>query len=200
MRIQPLILAVAFLSGCNSRDTQVPVSIARLAAETPPLVDHHQHLFSPAMAGLAPKSRIYRLLSGSGRQEPITAVKLVGMLDLAGIRRAVVLSEAFWFDSPSFDVAHPQEQAHAENEWTAREVAKFPERLVAFCSFNPVADYALAEIEQCAADKRFVGVKFSFIMSGVDLSNTDHIERVRQVFQAANRHKLPIVVHVRDGF
>ena len=122
------------------------------------------------------------------------------MLDLAGIRRAVVLSEAFWFDSPSFDAAHPQEEVDAENEWTAREVAKFPERLVAFCSFNPLADYALAEIEHCAAHKGFVGVKFSFIMSGVDLSNTDHIEKVRQVFRAANWHKLPIVVHVRDGF
>ena len=152
------------------------------------------------MAALVPKSITYRLISGSRRQEPITADKLVGMLDLAGIRRAVVLSEAFWFDSPSFDVARPQEAVRAENDWTTEEVAKYPDRLVAFCSFNPLADYALAELEYCANHKGFVGVKFSFIMSGVDLDDPVHVEKVREVFQAANRHSMPIVVHVRPGF
>jgi predicted TIM-barrel fold metal-dependent hydrolase len=189
------------LGGCNARDTEVTEPMVRLAAADPPGVDHHQHLFSPAAAALTPKSRIQRLIIGNRREEPITADDLIGMLDVAGIRRAVVLSEAFWFDSSSFDVAQPEQAVRAENDWTANEAAKYPDRLVAFCSFNPLADYALAEIEYCARDGRFVGVKLSFIMSGVDLSNSIHIERVRAVFQAANRYSLPLVAHVRPtGF
>ena len=177
------------LAACDSANTQVSISEARLAAETPPLVDHHQHLFSPAAVELA----------ADPRQEPITAAKLVAMLDLAGIRRAVVLSEAFWFDSPNFGLDRPQPQVRAENDWTAQEVAKFPDRLVAFCSFNPLADYALAELEYCAAHGGFAGVKFSFAMSGVDLTDLAHVEKVRRVFEAVNRHAMPVVVHVRSG-
>jgi predicted TIM-barrel fold metal-dependent hydrolase len=153
------------------------------------MVDHHQHLFSPAAVELAKNSR----------QQPITADKLIVMLDLAGIRRAVVLSEAFWFDSPLFKLEQPQAAVRAENEWTAREVAKFPDRLVAFCSFSPLADYALTELEYCATDRRFAGVKFSFAMSQVDVEDPIHVEKVRRVFQAANRHRMPVVVHVRSG-
>jgi predicted TIM-barrel fold metal-dependent hydrolase len=31
----------------------------------------------------------------------------------------------------------------------------------------------------------------------VDLKNPEQVEKVRRVFQAANRHRLPIIVHVR---
>lgn len=51
-----------------------------------PLVDHHQHLFSPVIAG------VYK---SEGRDVPaFTARELVALLDAAGIRRAVVLSVA----------------------------------------------------------------------------------------------------------
>jgi uncharacterized protein len=183
------LATLLLLTACDSANTQVSVSEVRLAAETPPRVDHHQHLFSPAAVEIA----------GDPRQEIITAAKLVAMLDLAGIGKAVVLSEAFWFDSPNSGFDRPQPHVRAENDWTAREVAKFPDRLIAFCSFNPLADYALAELEYCAAHRGFAGVKFSFAMSGVDLTELAHVEKVRRVFEAANRHAMPVVAHVRSG-
>lgn len=51
-----------------------------------PLVDHHQHLFSPAIAAV---------LKAEGREVPaFTARGLVALLDAVSIRRAVVLSVA----------------------------------------------------------------------------------------------------------
>ena len=131
-------------------------------------------------------------------EEPEDGEKLVALLDAACIRRAVVLSDAYWFDSPkNAPVADAYAKMRAENEWTAQQAARFPDRLVAFCSFNPLADYALAELDRCASDSRFRGLKLHFGMSVVDLKNPEHVEKVRRVFEAANRRRLPIIVHVR---
>lgn len=129
------------------------------------------------------------------------AAQLVALLDEAGIRRAVVLSNAYWFDSHRHPPASdPLPAVRAENDWVADQVARFPDRLVAFCSFNPLAPYALAELERCAASGRFSGVKLHFGESGVDLLNRGHVEAVRRVVEAANRLHMALIVHVRgDG-
>ncbi len=85
----------------------------------------------------------------------------------------------------------------AENDWAAGQVARHPNRLVGFCSFNPLKDYALRELDRCASGRVFQGLKLHFGMSEVDLKNPDHVNKVRQVFAAANRHRFPIIVHVR---
>ena len=37
----------------------------------------------------------------------------------------------------------------AENDWTAQQVAQYPDRLRAFCSVNPLKPYALDEVARC---------------------------------------------------
>jgi predicted TIM-barrel fold metal-dependent hydrolase len=135
---------------------------------------------------------------GPPMQEPVTGEDLVGLLDAAGIERAVVLSGAYWFDMPKVSPgADAYTKVRAENDWVAQEVAKFPDRLVAFCSFNPLAEYALPELDRCAGNPYLKGLKLHFGGSQVDLKNPEHLAKVRQVFAAANRHRLPIAVHVR---
>ena len=128
----------------------------------------------------------------------LTAEKLVKDLDTAGIRRAVVLSVAYWFGS-RFEKPPEDESAkvRAENDWVAEQVARFPDRLVAFCSFNPLKDYALDELNRCAKKPQVKGIKLHFGNSGVDiLKNPQHVEKVRQVFRAANDKRLAIVAHL----
>ena len=133
-------------------------------------------------------------------EEPEDAAQLISFLDEAGIQRAVVLSDAYMFDSPKIGL--PDQNAklravQAENDWTADQVQRFPQRLVAFCSFSPLEDYALAELKRCAASGRFKGLKMHFGVSSVDLKNPDHVAKVRRVMEAANRLRLPITIHVR---
>jgi predicted TIM-barrel fold metal-dependent hydrolase len=156
-----------------------------LAAAPVVRVDHHQHLVSPALA--APD------------QAPIDAAALIGMLDEAGIGRAVVLSHAFMFGNPrATPFADEYQRVKAENDWTADQAAKYPRRLVAFCGFNPLKDYALAELERCARDARFGrGIKLQFGASDVDLADPADVAKVRGVFAAANARQLAIVVHLR---
>ena len=77
-----------------------------------PAVDHHQHLFSPAVSKL------------SSDVIPIDASDLIRRLEAADIQRDVVLSLAYQFGNPNKPPV-PDEYAHvrAENDWTSQQVA-----------------------------------------------------------------------------
>ena len=134
----------------------------------------------------------------------LTADRLIKLLDSAEIRRAVVLSEAYWFGSGlmpgvdrSLSVAEEHDKVRAENDWVADQVAKHPSRLVAFCSVNPLKSYAIEEIERCGTNPAFRGLKLHLANSEVDLRSAVDVAQLARVFRTANQHRLPIVVHMR---
>ena len=153
------------------------------------LTDHHQHLFSPAAAAHA-------ALDPNG----ITAKDLIGLLDKAGIGRAVILSVAYTFSNPNKkQFPDEYERVKAENDWTSRQVAQYPGRLLGFCSVNPLKAYALEEIAHCAKDPNLsTGLKLHFGNSDVVLENPEHMARVRRVFRAANGNGMALVIHARS--
>ena len=154
-----------------------------------PVADHHQHLFSP---------EIVALLGGAGGVTTLGADDLIPLLDSAGTRRAVVLSVAYMYGSPSRTVENEYAKVRAENDWAAAQAARYPDRLTAFCGFNPLKDYALEELARCAGDRRFGrGIKMHFGNSDVQLDQPAHLERLRQVFRAADVYGMAIVVHLR---
>ena len=132
-----------------------------------------------------------------GAMEPIDAARLVGLLDETWIARAVVLSLAYWYGSPLHPpVADELAKVRAENDWTAAQCARFPGRLTAFCSVNPLKDYALDEIDRCARSGGFKGLKLHFGNSRVDAKSPEHVARLKQVMAAANARRLGVVAHL----
>ena len=138
-------------------------------------------------------------------QQPVLAEQVVAMLDAAGVGRGVVLSGAVAIGGRYLDIYRGAEtpadrypKVRAENDWTARQVSRFPNRLVSFCGFNPLEPYALDELKRCATTGHR-GLKLHFLESEVDLKNPGHVEKVRRVFELANSLRLPIVVHVANN-
>ncbi len=176
--------ALLVIAGC------MPAVRSKVPADVgPPLVDHHQHLLSPAIATLWKQPR------------PVLAERLIAQLDAAGIQRALVLSLAYAWGSPRLPASDDEyARVRAENDWTAQQAALYPTRLVAACSINPLRDYALREIERCAAHPGLRnGLKMQFANSGVNLRNADHVAQLRRVFAAANSARMPLIVHVWTG-
>ena len=165
---------------------------AMLHAQTP-VIDYHQHLFSPAAAAL---------VTGDSGSPGIRASTVIALLDSAGIKRALVLSVAYtWGKASRAQVGHEYEHVKAENDWTAKQVAQYPDRLRAFCSFNPLKPYALKELTRCSQDPSLhYGLKLHFGNSDVDLDNAHDVAQVRKIFEAANRFGMPIVVHMHASF
>ena len=50
--------------------------------------------------------------------------------------RAAVLSTAYIFEQPTRKVENAYEKVRVDNDWTSQQVARFPDRLRAFCSFS----------------------------------------------------------------
>src|SRR5687767_11347222 len=153
-----------------------------------PGADHHQHLFSTAYTEkfLPPGSKT------------ITAQDLIGLLDKAGIRRAALLATGYSFGRPGSEPPDEYAAVKAENDWSAAQAALFPNRLMAFCGFNPLKDYALDELARCAKDPNLRGgIKLHFGSSDVQTENPEHFEKLKTVFQAANSQRMAIVVHMR---
>jgi uncharacterized protein len=161
------------------------VTIQPSTGQPTPAADHHQHLFSPAIASL------------SGLPI-VTADDVVALLDTAGIQRALLLSAAYMYGSPARTVADEYAQVQAENDWTAAQAAQYPNRLLAFAGFNPLKEYALEEIERCARHPWLRhGLKFHFGNSDVQLDDPTHVQQLQRVFRAANEHGMAMVIHLR---
>jgi predicted TIM-barrel fold metal-dependent hydrolase len=164
---------------------------ATLSAQTP-VIDYHQHLFSPDAAAL---------VTGDPSSPGIGARDVIALLDSAGIRRALVLSVAYtWGKASRATVDDEYNHVKAENDWTAQQVSQYPDRLRAFCSFNPLRPYAIDELTRCSNNPQLrYGLKLHFGNSDIDLDNAENVALVRRVFEAANRHRMAIVVHVRTS-
>ncbi len=161
-------------SKSNSRSEQVT-----------PQADNHQHVFSPAMAEFQ-------------KIKPVTAQDVIGLLDAAGIKRAVLLSTAYSYGRPGREPQDEYAKVKAENDWVAAQAALFPKRFRAFCGFNPLKDYALDELRRCAKDPNLRhGIKLHVGNSDVQLEKPEHIEKLKSIFRAANSHRMAIVVHMR---
>jgi predicted TIM-barrel fold metal-dependent hydrolase len=148
-----------------------------------PLADHHQHLLRSAVAPPAGFA--------------LDAEGLIAQMDQADIRRAAIFSIAYQFGNPNRPVVESEaDRVRAENAWTYEQAAKYPSRLTAFCSVNPLKDYAMAEIARCQT-----GLRLHFGNSDVHLENPEHVERLRTVFEQANRRQLaaPIARRSRVG-
>lgn len=150
-----------------------------------PKADHHQHLFSPTIAGL-------------GGIPPITAKDVIALLDEAGIQRGVLLSVAYFYGRPGREPQDEYAKVKAENDWNGAQAALFPKRLRAFCSFNPLKEYALEELIRCANQPNLrYGIKLHFGNSEVRLEDPAHMEKMKNIFREANSRRMAIVVHMR---
>ena len=144
-------------------------------------------------------SEIFTVIPPPQYGKPVEADQLVAELDDAGIERGVVLSTAYWFGAPrhAFSNAEAEAKVRADNDWTVAQVARHPERLIAFCGVPALADYAAAEIARCAKLPGVKGIKTHFANARVNLRNPEHVAKLKRFFQAANANRMAVVAHVR---
>jgi uncharacterized protein len=165
-------------------------SIAAVAQPLP-AVDHHQHLFSAAIVEL-------RAHESDDAPQVLLARDVMAQLDAVGIRRAVVMSAAYEFGSPTRVVGDEYASVQQENDWTSAQIAPYSDRLVGFCSLNPLKPYALDEITRCSHDPNLQrGIFLHFGSADVQLDDAAHVAQLRRVFRAANDHGMAIVADFR---
>jgi uncharacterized protein len=159
-------------------------------------LDAHTHPRSQALID-------YRASQARGPEMPVGGAELVRRMDADGIRRAFVLSTAYQMASDvnahAVDEAEEQRRLSAENDYTAVECARFPNRLVPFLSVNPKRSYAVAEIDRCIDKHRMRGMKLHLWNSMVDTRQAEPLNQLRRVVAHAAERGLPVLAHIFVG-
>ncbi len=154
-----------------------------------PLVDHHTHVLTPRSTHWADVQGVS--LKPRGIEDLLTTMRK------DGVRRAAVLSTAYWFGHSTDKVPRNYRDLRIENDNIGRLVSNYPKRLVAFFGINPLAPTALSEIRRDVKSGLFVGIKLHLTNSDVDLRNPADLQKLAEVFALANKLRVPIVIHLR---
>jgi predicted TIM-barrel fold metal-dependent hydrolase len=116
---------------------------------------------------------------------PVDGAHALAAADAAGLRRAWILSKAHH--------ATDEAEARLENDFVIREAKKAPGRLVPVISLAPRA-WAEGELTRAkAAGGR--ALKLHSMVAGLDLTQPEDLAAFEALFAAAEREKLPILVH-----
>ncbi len=189
------LLAIASSTPGPSPDPRAHGAVG--AASTPP-ADHHVHVWSRPARDLLVRAQeeLGQEVISAEQARVLSGSDAVAALDSAGVERGVLLSTAYFFGIPDVEVEEEREKVRAENDYVARQAEAHPHRLVAFLSVNPMADYAVDEIERMGGREAVVGLKLHLGNSNVSLRDSAEVARLREVFARANERGLAIAVHL----
>jgi len=184
------------MSGCTV------ACLALLAAGTVPAADpaywradHHMHLGSVDVC-----ERVGECLP-SNDPPAVFGSDAVAALDQADVDKGVVFSSGYLYGLASLNL-EPEavaSWARRENDFTAAEVAKFPDRLVGFLSVDPLQASAVDELRHWRGSRELVGVKLHLTASGVNMRSEADRRSLAGVVREAAAQRLPIVIHIGGG-
>ncbi len=181
-----------------------PAASPSIAALPPPLADYHLHIQSRALSDVLRRAAAQdpKLFEGMSPAllHPRSGADALRVLNDAGIRCGVLLSEAYMFTSPYFDVHNIDKDrlTREENAFNVAQAAQSKGRLVAFISVNPLSPAATSEIAYWKRAGGASGIKLHLANSQFDFALPANIQALKQVFLEANKDSFPLIIHLRN--
>lgn len=168
-----------------------------------PVIDCHIHPMSQALYDLISP---FANKQGSALRH-FTGAAIVDYLNNIGAQKAYALSSGYLWGGvrpqetiSEFTVRPGEyEKVRAENDFTAEQAAKYPDRIIPFLGINPLKPYALEELDRCVGTLKMRGLKMHFWNSGVNLRENSHLDRIQPVFEYAASHRLAVMLHFYNG-
>ncbi|MBK9155508.1 MAG: amidohydrolase family protein [Chloracidobacterium sp.] len=152
--------------------------------------DGHVHILSPDLI------KVWKDLGIPFSRPDEYYSDIDAILANTGTKRIDLVSMAHVYSSEEFGkTANDREMVEKENAFVAAARDKHPKRIRAFCSVDPLRDYALEELERCRTKLKMDGIKLHHNANQVYLTVPEHLGKVKSVFEFAARHKLPILLH-----
>ncbi len=153
------------------------------------IIDFHTHIVPSQIkenrSRYIKEDPCFALFYSDPRMKLATAEDLIASMDQAEIDRSVILNIAW--------TSH--ELCRWTNDYIVEAITRYPERLIGFCSIQPRAREAVAELERCrGAGIRGIGEMRSDIQ-GFDLADKTMMQPIAE---AAQRHGLIILTHASE--
>jgi len=170
----------------------------------PPLADYHLHIQSKALSEVLQHAaaRDPKLFAGMSPAvlNPRSGADALRVLNEGGIWYGVLLSAAYMFTSPFFDLHNIDKErlTREENAFDVAQAAQSGGRLVAFIGVNALSPTATKEIAYWKRAGGASGIKLHLANSGFDFGLPANIQALKQVFSEASKDNFPIIIHLRN--
>ena len=154
------------------------------------LFDCHVHLMSPDLIADWKAMGIPFGRTEANYSDIDTIISNVGAakIDLIGM--------GYVYENPEyFQGENPKERLQQENNYLLETANKYPKKVRPFIAVNPLSDYSNDEIDRCFQSNKGIGLKLHFNASQVYLTEPEHLEKVKNVFEKAAELQLPILLH-----
>ncbi len=154
------------------------------------IIDFHTHVFSPRIKNNRSRyidsDSCFALLYSSKKSKIVTADELVENMDRDGIDISVIVNIGWTTHDLCVET----------NDYIMESIARYPERLIGFCSVQPQSpEVAIAEIERCARG----GIKgVGEIRPDRQWFDLGHEESMQPLAEALIKHKLILLTHTSE--
>jgi predicted TIM-barrel fold metal-dependent hydrolase len=154
------------------------------------VVDFHTHVFPPRIRQnrnrYVESDPCFAMLYAKKEAKLITAEELVESMDWAGVDISVILNIGW--------VTH--ELCVQSNDYILESIARYPKRLVGFCSVQPLSiSSAISEVERCArGGARGIGE----LRPDVQLLNLTDDEIIKPFVEVLRKHRLVLLTHASE--
>jgi predicted TIM-barrel fold metal-dependent hydrolase len=142
-------------------------------------IDCHAHILS-ADTDRYPVAPLGGTVRAGDLDDPITAERLIEMLDANGVERALVVQRAYVYGY--------------DNAYACDAAAQFPDRLRAVCAIDAQAKDAPERIRYWVAERGAIGIRLTEPYRGADTSWIDS-PRARDAWATAADLGIPVRLH-----
>ncbi len=154
------------------------------------IIDFHTHVFPPQVkqkrGQYIDRDPCFALLYAKKEAKIATAEELIDSMDRAGIDISVIVNFGF--------MTH--ELCTETNDYILESIARFPKRLIGFCTVQPQSlDAAIAEIERCAqSGARGIGE----LRPDIQLLDLEDEAIIAPLMETIKKHRLILLTHASE--
>jgi len=153
------------------------------------IIDFHTHIFPKVICEnrekYFPNESAFKLLYSSPGSNLVGAREIVASMDEQGVDKSVVFGFP-WKTKETFQ---------AQNDYIMEVVARYPERLIGLCCFDPFSKEAVPEAVRCI-EMGLSGIgEIAFYESGIDDTALD---RLAPLMEICHDRDLPFLIHTNE--
>jgi L-fuconolactonase len=142
-------------------------------------VDAHAHIVSDDLASY-PTAPLSGVVREGDLDDPITAERLLRLLDANGVERAVVVQRAHIYGY--------------DNRYVVDAAARYPDRLRAVCAIDARAEDAADRVRYWISERGAIGIRLTEPVRGADTSWLDS-PNAYAAWETATELRIPVRLH-----
>ncbi|MCR9182835.1 MAG: amidohydrolase family protein [Flavobacteriaceae bacterium] len=182
-----LIISCLLLASCANRDT----NSTNQQESNKVLHDKHVHIMSPQLISL------WKSMGIPFSKEDFYYSDIDTIFNANKAQSVSLISMSYVYSSEEFggNSENIEENVRYENDYLALAKLKHLKKIKAFYGIDPLQEFTFKEIERCHNELNLDGIKLHHNASQVYLTEPEHLEKIKSIFEYASYNQIPILMH-----